>query len=98
MTASKKSILREREKLRQMTSKHMCFKPLPTMIAELNLHLTGWANYFSFGYPRMAYREINSYVRYRLAVHLHRRSQRPFHPPKDRSLYEHLKQMGLVYL
>ena len=98
VTASKKSILREREKLRQMTSKHMCFKPLPTMIAELNRHLSGWANYFSFGYPRMAYRQINSYVRYRLAIHLHQRSQRPFQPPKDRSLYEHLKQMGLVYL
>jgi RNA-directed DNA polymerase len=98
VTASKKALARERERLRQMTGPSMCFKPLPQMIEELNLHLTGWANYFSFGYPRMAYREINSYVRFRLTVHLKRRSQRPYKPPKDVTFYEHLKQMGLVYL
>src|SRR2546426_5967167 len=27
-------------------------KPLPQLIAELNRHLKGWGNYFSFGYPR----------------------------------------------
>ena len=98
LTASKKSLLKERECLRQMTGRSMCFKPLPQMIAELNRHLSGWANYFKLGYPRMAYRQINSYVRYRLALHLRRRSQRPFHPPDGVSLYEHLKRMGLVYL
>ena len=30
--------------------------------------------------------------------HLHRRSQRPFRPPKGRSYYGHLKQLGLIYL
>lgn len=98
VTPSKKALMRERQRLRQMTGKEMCFKPLPEMIKELNRHLTGWANYFSFGYPRVAYRKINWYTRYRLATHLHRRSQRPFRPPKDKSLYEHLKQIGLVYL
>jgi RNA-directed DNA polymerase len=98
VSASKKALARERERLRQMTGPRMCFKPLPGMIAELNRHLVGWANYFSFGYPRMAYREVNWYVRYRLAIHLRRRSQRPFKPPSGVSLYEHLKRMGLVYL
>ena len=81
-----------------MTSARMCFKPLPRLIGELNRHLTGWANYFSFGYPRKARRHINSYVRQRLVTHLRRRSQRPFRPPEGRTLYAHLERMGLVYL
>jgi RNA-directed DNA polymerase len=68
------------------------------LVGELNRHLQGWSNYYGYGYPRKAFREINSYVRSRLAVHLRRRSQRPFRPPKGRTIYEHLKQMGLVYL
>jgi RNA-directed DNA polymerase len=95
---SRKALKRERERLRQMTGKEMCFKPLPQMVAELNRHLAGWANYFSFGYPRVAHREINWFVRRRLAGHLKRRSQRPYRPPKGVSLHEHLKEMGLVYL
>jgi RNA-directed DNA polymerase len=95
---SQKALAREREQLRQMTSARMGFKPLPLLIGGLNRHLTGWANYFAFGYPRMAYREINWYVRSRLAVHLHRRSQRPFRPPDGITLYAYLERMGLVYL
>jgi len=98
VTPSKKALQRERDKLRQMTGRQMCFKPIPTMIADLNKHLKGWANYFSYGYPRMAFRKINWYVRDRLIRHLKRRSQRPFHPPKGVSMHEHLKRLGLVYL
>ncbi len=95
---SRKALAREREQLRQLTSRRMGFKPLPVLIDELNQHLIGWANYFSFGYPRMAYRKINWYVRSRLDIHLHRRSQRPFRPPAGITLYAHLKRVGLVYL
>jgi len=98
VSPSKKALKREREQLRRMTGKEMCFKPLPRMVAEVNQHLLGWANYFSFGYPRDAFREINSYVRYRLTCHLKRRSQRPYRPPEGKTMYRHLKEMGLVYL
>jgi RNA-directed DNA polymerase len=98
MAPSQKALAREREQLRQMTSARMGFKPLPVLIGELNRHLTGWANYFAVGYPRMAYREINWHVRSRLAVHLHRRSQRPFRPPAGITLNAQLARMGLVYL
>jgi RNA-directed DNA polymerase len=98
VTPSQKALAREREQLRQMTSARMGFKPLPVLIGELNRHLTGWANYFSLGYPRMAYRAINRHVRQRLTVHLHRRSQRPFRPPAGVPLSAYLEQLGLVYL
>lgn len=95
---AKKSLRREREKLRQMMGKGMGYKPVPELIAELNQHLRGWANYFSFGYPKMAYREINWYVQTRMYHHLRHRSQRPFQVPEGSTLYRHLKKMGLVYL
>ena len=73
-------------------------QPIPDLVEELNLQLKGWANYFSFGYPREAFREINTYVRYRLEQHLKRRSQRPFRPPEGVSFHDHFKKLGLVYL
>ena len=98
MIPSKKAVQREREKLHEMTDSHQCFKPIPTLIGELNRHLKGWANYFSIGYSRGAHWEIDWYVRGRLIQHLQRRSQRPFHPPKGVSWYQHLQQLGLVRL
>jgi RNA-directed DNA polymerase len=95
---SKKSLRREREKLRQMTGKGMGYKPMPILIAELNRHLRGWANYFSFDHSKTAYREINWYVQTRMYYHLRRRSQRPFRVPEGSTLYQHLRKMGLVYL
>ena len=95
---SKQALARERDKLRSLTSLRVCFKPIPAVIRQVNRHLEGWANYFRFGYPRVAFRRVNWFVRGRMAAHLKRRSQRPFHPPKGRSLYRHLASMGLVYL
>jgi len=97
-TPSNKALARERQTLRERTSPRMCFKPIPTMIGELNGHLRGWADYFSFGYPRQALREINHFVRDRLAHHLSRRSQRPFRPPKGVTCHEQLQRLGLIYL
>ena len=98
VSPSEKALKREREKLHEMTNHRQCFKPIPQLVEELNRHLKGWVNYFSFGYPRVALREINSYVRGRLEQHLRRRSQRPFRPPKEVSYNDHFKRLGLVYL
>ncbi len=98
LTPSKKALAKEREKLRALTGYDRCFVPLPELVAQINLHLMGWANYFRHGYPRMAFRKINHYVRFRLSRHLKRRSQRPFRPPEGVSIYSHLASMGLVYL
>jgi RNA-directed DNA polymerase len=98
VTISKKALKRERQKLREMISKERCFMPLPQLIEELNGHLNGWANYFSYGYPRKGFRQINTYVRQRLTEHVRRRSQRPFRPSNGVSYHEHFHRMGLVYL
>ena len=98
VTVSAKALKRERQKLREMISKGRCFMPLPKLIEEVNVHLRGWANYFSYGYPRQGFRKVNGYVRERLTQHVRRRSQRPFRPPEGVSYYEHFKRLGLVYL
>lgn len=95
---SKKAVQREREKLHEMTNSHQCFKPIPVLLGELNRHLKGWANYFSFGYPTSAYCEIERYVRDRLIQHLQRRSQRPYRPPQGESWLRHLTRLGLSRL
>jgi RNA-directed DNA polymerase len=85
VSLSAKALKKEREKLKEMTGPSQCFRPIPKLIQSLNRQLDGWANYFRFGYPREAFREINSYVRDRLTQHLRRRSQRPFRPPEGSS-------------
>lgn len=98
VTPSRKTLERERARLRDMTSPRMGIKPLPTLVEELNRHLRGWANYFSYGYPRKAQRQINTYVRKRLARHARRRSQRPFRKPEGVSFYAYFQTLGLIEL
>ena len=95
---SAKALARERENLREMTGRRMCFKPIPLLIGQINGHLRGWSNYFGQGYPRQAFRKINRYVRERLRCHLSRRSQRPWRPPKGSTFYAQFARMGLVCL
>lgn len=95
---SRKSIQKERKKLREMTSPKMCFKPIPAMICQLNRHLKGWANYFEYGYPRKSFRDINWFVMKRVNRHLCRRSQRHYRPPEGVSIYRHIRELGLIYL
>src|ERR1019366_7369732 len=66
VSPSAKALKKEREKLHEMTDHRQCFKPIPQLIEGLNRHLKGWKNYFDFGYPRQAFRDINWYVRGRL--------------------------------
>jgi RNA-directed DNA polymerase len=95
---SPKAVQRERDRLREMTNSKMCFKPIPALIQELNRHLRGWKNYYEFGYPRKAFREINRCARQRVYKHLNRRSQRRYRPPEGVTWYQHLKELGLIYL
>jgi RNA-directed DNA polymerase len=98
MEPSARSLQREREKLRQLTGKGKGYVPVPQLVAELNRHLRGWGQYFSYGHSTKAFRQINWYVQTRMYYHLRSRSQRPFQVPAGSTLYRHLKKMGLVYL
>jgi RNA-directed DNA polymerase len=93
-----KSVAREREKLRELTDVRQSHTPLPHLVGRLNRQLQGWANYFSYGYPRGAWWEIDWFVRSRLIGHLQRRSQRPYRPPQGVGWYEHIQSLGLVLL
>lgn len=92
---SKKALARERAKLREMTSAQQNGVPIPELLGRLNRHLSGWANYFGYGYPCRAFRQINSYVHWRLWKHLRRRSQRSFRPPQGTTTYAQMKRLGL---
>jgi len=92
---SKKALQRERNKLTEMTDSHQCHTPIPQLIEGLNRHLRGWGNYFGFGYPREAFREINWHVGHRLFRHLNRRSQRAFRLPEKTTYYQHFRRLGL---
>ena len=98
MCPSKKALARERERLKAMTNKSVCFMPIPALIRTLNRQVAGWANYFRLGYPRQAFRDMNLYLRLRLFAHLKRRSQRRYRPPKGVTFYRHLADLGLMYL
>jgi RNA-directed DNA polymerase len=98
LTPSATAVARQRAALRTLINAQRCFVPAPHLIRVVNRQLRGWANYFRFGYPRGAFRAINTYTRQRLTQHLSRRSQRPFRPPKGVTHHEHLKRLGLVYL
>ena len=96
---SKKALQRERDRISEMTDRRQGCTPIPRLIDGLNRQLEGWANYFSLGYPRRAYRNINWHLGYRLANHLkHHRSQRPYQLPEGMSFYEHLQRLGLKFL
>jgi RNA-directed DNA polymerase len=98
MEPSAKALRRELDKLRDMTAIRHGGTPLPELIGRLNRHLKGWANYYRLGHPRVTFRKVNWYVRRRLYRLLRRRSQRPWKTPKDLSVYQYFRQMGLIYL
>jgi RNA-directed DNA polymerase len=94
---SRKSLQRERDKLREMTGPEKCLVPIPALIAQINDHLRGWSNYFGRGYPRKAFHQINRFVQERLERHLRNRSQRPFRT-QGRTWYGQLQRLGLQIL
>jgi RNA-directed DNA polymerase len=98
VTPSSKALQAQRERLRAIINSRSSQVPVRSLIERVNRQLRGWANYFSYGYPRMAKRKMNWYVRCRLIKHLWRRSQRPFRPPKGQSYYRHLQKLGLIYM
>lgn len=85
--------------VRQIVQARRGCVPVPVLIGEVNRVLRGWGQYFQFGYPRRAYRRVNTYVVARLTKHLQRRSQRPCRPPAGVSWHHYLTHgLGLRLL
>ena len=96
---STKAVARCRAAVREVVNAHRGHLPLPVLVGQVNRMLRGWGQYFSFGYPRRAYRVVNAFVIARLTKHLHRRSQRPYRPPAGMSWARYLMtELGLVLL
>jgi RNA-directed DNA polymerase len=74
---SAKAVAVRRSKSRKLTDARRGFVPVSELVEAVNRQLWGWANYFSLGYPRPAYRVLNAFAVNRLTIHLKRRSQRP---------------------
>lgn len=95
---SKKAMAALRDKIREKT-RSSYKRRLVHVIGEINSILRGWCNYFKYGYPRKAFREVNHYTRCRFQRFLNNRSQRRSKPFRaGESLYAGLKRYGLVYL
>lgn len=96
---SAKAIAHRKDELRKATDRRLCFVPTSELVQTINHQLRGWGNYFSFGFPRWAYRSVNEFTVNRLTKHLKRRSQRPCRPPTGMSYHHFLtRRLGLKLL
>ena len=94
--ASKGSLRRARDRIRELTAARFCHVPPRTLIQRVNRFLRGWLNYFSAGYPAKARWNLVRFAEERIVRHLRRRSQRPYRPPEGTSLYQHVHALGLL--
>jgi len=94
---SNKSLASLRDELRQ-TIKVGRKMSLMVTIGKVNTILRGWSNYFNFGYPRVAFRKVNYFVRQRFSCLFRRMSQRRCTQLDGDTYYNGLKKRGLLYL
>lgn len=95
---SKKAVARVKDKIRKHTLSGVK-QSLKDKIEEVSPIVRGWRNYFNWGYPRAAFRDINYFMLCRFARFLTNRSQRKSKPLRQgESLYAGLMRYGLVYL
>jgi len=99
MVPSAKACKKERQRIKELTSRRWNARPVGEVVAKLNRQVNGWGNYFSQGRNRPAMRAMNDYIYKRMWKHLERRSQRGYKPPKGQSWYKHLRhELGVTYL
>ena len=99
MVPSAKACKRERQQIKELTSRRWNCRPVREVVQKLNRQVGGWSNYFNEGRSRPALRAMNAYIHKRMWQHLKRRSQRAYKPPKGQNWYKHLRhELGVIYL
>lgn len=98
MQPSKKAVNAIKEKIKGCTTKKSNL-PMNQVIRDVNRITGGWKQYFSRGYPRKAYRDVNYYLQIRFKAFFRNRSQRRMKPFRTgESIYAGLERRGLAYL
>ena len=95
--ASPKSILRQNRAIHEATNAKRCFVPIPALIEQIVRQVGGWLAYFRPGHPDRVSRKIVHFTENRVVTHLRRRSQRPYRPPDGVNIYDHVRNLGLVF-
>lgn len=91
---SRKAEDKHREKLRTVTGSGYK-KSLRKTVGKVNEINRGWKNYFSLGYPRKCFRDMNWFTLNRFKSFINHRSQRQCRPLRDgESLYAGLRRLG----
>lgn len=99
MVPSAKACKRERQRIKELTSRRWNARPVSEVVAKLNRQVGGWSHYFDQGRNRPAMRGMNDYIYKRMWKHLSRRSQRSYKPPIGKSWYDHLRNdLEVIYL
>ena len=98
VSPSAKAVATEKGQLRLLIHRSVRHVPIPALMGTVNRHLRGWSRAFSYGYPAVAYQEINFFLEKRMSDHLRRRSQRPYRFGPDTSRKTQLSQLGLQFL
>jgi len=86
------------KEISQMTQRESYWKPVGTLVEELNRTLRGWGNYFCLGAVSRAYRAVDNHTRHRLRQWLNgKHRSRGIHPVRQAPLYLH-SELGLLRL
>lgn len=96
---SKKSMNGMREKIRAILSNRNTLKEdILEMVKIINRRLTGFKNYYGFGYPKRKLQVIDNYVVIRFTIWFnHKRRVQPRHRGMSK-VYQLLKSAGIVKL
>jgi RNA-directed DNA polymerase len=73
ITPSKKAVDRIKKEIKDVTCRKNLALPKEVIVARLNQHLRGWANYFYYGNCSKTFAHLRNYVEERVRVYLSRK-------------------------
>jgi len=96
---SQRSMKRIRQRVKQLTPSGRCHDDLRSVIAELNPVLRGWSNYFRTGNAAKKFKQVDTYVLYRLRSLRFKRAGRNLRPGQATTwTWDFFESLGLIRL